>query len=102
MRDLPVLNNVFLGSELLTRNRLLDKTAVKERTRQLLANLKVTIDPEARVEAMSAAGKQMVEICKALAFEANVLIMDEPTTMLTKYEIEILFSMVTELSRPRG
>lgn len=101
IRDLPVYNNVFLGSELLTKSGFLDKTAMKERTRELLANLKVTIDPEARVEAMSAAEKQMVEICKALAFESRILIMDEPTTMLTKFEIEILFRMVTEL-RAKG
>ncbi|MCX7023919.1 MAG: sugar ABC transporter ATP-binding protein [Spirochaetes bacterium] len=97
IRDLPVYNNVFLGSELRTKAGFLDKVAMKERTRSLLAQLNVTIDPEARIEAMSAAEKQMVEICKALAFEAQVLIMDEPTTMLTKYEIEILFRLVRKL-----
>jgi ribose transport system ATP-binding protein len=101
IRDLPVYNNVFLGSELTTRLGLLDKEAMKKRTRELLAELNVTIDPEARIEGMSAAEKQMVEICKALAFAAGVLIMDEPTTMLTKYEIEILFSLVRKL-RDRG
>jgi ribose transport system ATP-binding protein len=97
IRDLPVYNNVFLGSELRTRWGTLDKPAMKERTRSLLAQLNVTINPDARIEAMSAAEKQMVEICKALAFKANVLIMDEPTTMLTKYEIEILFRLVKKL-----
>jgi ribose transport system ATP-binding protein len=97
IRDLPVYNNVFLGSELLTKSGLLDKEAMKARTRELLARLDVSIDPEARIEAMSAAEKQMVEICKALAFEARVLIMDEPTTMLTKFEIEILFKLVRAL-----
>ncbi|HET7839866.1 MAG TPA: sugar ABC transporter ATP-binding protein [Rectinemataceae bacterium] len=101
IRDLPVYNNVFLGSELTTPLGLLDKAAMKARTRELLAELNVTIDPEARIEGMSAAEKQMVEICKALAFAAGVLIMDEPTTMLTTYEIEILFSLVRRL-RDRG
>ncbi|HOX31839.1 MAG TPA: sugar ABC transporter ATP-binding protein [Spirochaetales bacterium] len=97
IRDLPVYDNVFLGAELLTRAGLLDKEAMKARTRELLAQLSVTIDPEARIEAMSAAEKQMVEICKALAFSARVLIMDEPTTMLTKVEIEVLFGLVRKL-----
>ena len=97
IRDLPVYNNVFLGSELRKRSGLLDKEAMKARTRELLARLSVSISPEARIEGMSAAEKQMVEICKALAFEARVLIMDEPTTMLTKYEIEILFKLVRDL-----
>jgi ribose transport system ATP-binding protein len=97
IRDLPVYNNVFLGAELRTKAGLLDKAAMKDRTRELLARLGVSIEPEARIEAMSAAEKQMVEICKALAFESRVLIMDEPTTMLTKYEIEILFRLVRDL-----
>ena len=95
--DLPVYNNVFLGSELRRRSGLLDKEAMKARTRELLADLNVTIDPEARIDIMSAAEKQMVEICKALAFESRVLIMDEPTTMLTKHEIQILFALVRRL-----
>ncbi len=94
---LPVYNNVFLGSEVLTKRGTLDKESMKKRTRELLAQLGVNIDPEARIETLSAAGKQMVEICKALAFESQVLIMDEPTTMLTKFEIEILFSLVRSL-----
>ncbi|GAB1483031.1 sugar ABC transporter ATP-binding protein [Treponema sp.] len=97
IRDLPVYNNVFLGSELTTKAGTLDKVRMKERTRELLSQLSVTIDPEMRIENMSAAEKQMIEICKALAFEAHVLIMDEPTTMLTKYEIEILFKLVKKL-----
>ncbi len=97
IRDLPVYSNVFLGSELRRRSGFLDMEAMKARTRELLARLDVTIDPEARIESMSAAEKQMVEICKALAFEARVLIMDEPTTMLTKHEIEILFRLVRSL-----
>lgn len=97
IKDLPVYNNVFLGAELLRKNRLLDKNEMKRRTRELLKNLGVDIDPEARIDGLSAAGKQMVEICKALAFESKVLIMDEPTTMLTKYEIEILFTLVRSL-----
>ncbi|HRY80503.1 MAG TPA: sugar ABC transporter ATP-binding protein [Spirochaetia bacterium] len=97
IRDLPVYNNVFLGAELRKRSGVLDKEAMKARTRELLAQLSVDLDPEARIEGLSAAEKQMVEICKALAFDSRVLIMDEPTTMLTKYEIEILFRLVTKL-----
>ncbi len=97
IRDLPVYNNVFLGAELRKPSGILDKEAMKARTRELLAQLSVDLDPEARIEGLSAAEKQMVEICKALAFDSRVLIMDEPTTMLTKYEIEILFRLVTKL-----
>lgn len=97
IRDLPVYNNVFLGAELRKGIGVLDKAAMRSRTGELLAQLSVKLDPEARIEGLSAAEKQMVEICKALAFEARVLIMDEPTTMLTKFEIEILFRLVRKL-----
>lgn len=97
IRDLPVYNNVFLGAELRKPTGILDKEAMKARTRELLAQLSVDLDPEARIEGLSAAEKQMVEICKALAFDSRVLIMDEPTTMLTKYEIEILFRLTRKL-----
>jgi len=97
IKDLPVYNNVFLGAELRNRYGILDKDAMKVRTKELLVQLGVDIAPEARIDSLSAAGKQMVEICKALAFESKVLIMDEPTTMLTKYEIEILFNLVRSL-----
>ena len=101
IRDLPVYNNVFLGAELVTRMGVLDKEEMRRRTRGLLADLSVDMDPNAMIEKMSAAEKQMVEICKALAFEARIIIMDEPTTMLTKYEIEILFNLVARL-RAKG
>ncbi|MCD8349507.1 MAG: sugar ABC transporter ATP-binding protein [Planctomycetaceae bacterium] len=97
VRDLPVYNNIFLGAEILKPNRLLDKAAMKARTSELLAELKVDIPPDAMIENLSSAEKQMVEIAKALAFEAHVLIMDEPTTMLTLHEIDILFRLTRKL-----
>jgi len=82
--DLSVYNNVFLGSELLKKNGLLDKAAMKERTRELLASLEVDLSPDAQIGDLSAAEKQMVEISKAIAFESRILIMDEPTSVLTR------------------
>ncbi len=97
IRDLPVYSNIFLGAELQKPTGLLDKAAMRKRSEELLASLNVTIDPESRIESLSAAQKQMVEISKALAFSSKVLIMDEPTTMLTKHEIGILFALVRKL-----
>ena len=97
VRDLPVYSNIFLGAEITKNGFMLDKDEMRRRTRELLAELKVDIAPDAMIERLSAAQKQMVEISKALAFKANVLIMDEPTTMLTLHEIEILFALVRKL-----
>ncbi|HTX72167.1 MAG TPA: sugar ABC transporter ATP-binding protein [Rectinemataceae bacterium] len=95
--QLTVYDNVFLGSELRLRNGLLDKKTMMARTRELLAELNVDIRPEERIENLSTAQKQMVEICKAVSINAKLLIMDEPTTVLTQYEIDILFRLMRRL-----
>ncbi len=97
INDLSVYDNIFLGSELLLSNRLLNKDEMKKRTRSLLSNLQVEISPDEKIENLSAAEKQMVEISKALAFSSKVLIMDEPTSVLTQHEIDILFDNMRKL-----
>jgi ribose transport system ATP-binding protein len=97
INDLSVYDNIFLGSELVHRSRLLNKSLMKARTMELLNALEVTIPPDTKIENLSAARKQMVEICKALAFDSKLLIMDEPTTVLTRYEIEVLFRLMRKL-----
>jgi ribose transport system ATP-binding protein len=97
INDLAVYDNVFLGSEILRSNKLLNKTLMKARTTELLIQLGMTIAPEERIDKLSAAHKQMVEICKAIAFDTKLLIMDEPTTVLTQYEINILFALMRKL-----
>ena len=97
INDLTVYDNIFLGSELLQSYRFLNKDEMKARTKKLLKDLQVEISPEAMIENLSAAEKQMVEISKALAFESKVLIMDEPTSVLTQHEINILFDLMRKL-----
>jgi ribose transport system ATP-binding protein len=95
--DLSVYENVFLGNELRGRHGLLDKRAMIERTRGLLAALETSIDPEASILSLSVAQKQMVEIAKALAADSRLLILDEPTTVLTRREIDLLFQRMRAL-----
>ncbi len=97
INDLTVYDNIFLGSELLKSYGFLNKEEMKTRTKNLLLDLQVKISPEAMIENLSAAEKQMVEISKALAFESKILIMDEPTSVLTQHEINILFDLMRKL-----
>lgn len=99
--DLTVAENVFLGTELRGRFGLPDRERMRKRTAELLAELGANVSPDDRIENLSAAQKQLVEVCKALAFDAKLLILDEPTTVLTKVEIDRLFALMRSL-KARG
>ena len=96
INELNVYENIFLGSEI-TRKGFLKKREMKKRTVSLLEELKKSIHPEEKIERLSVAQKQMVEIAKAIAFNSKLLIMDEPTTVLTLNEIETLFDLMRNL-----
>jgi ribose transport system ATP-binding protein len=101
INDLNVYENIFLGKELVKGNHLLDKQQMKEKTSELLQELKTDIPPDAKIQDLSVAQKQMVEIAKAVAYDSRLLIMDEPTTVLTQHEIDILFRLMERL-KERG
>ncbi|EEX11734.1 ribose import ATP-binding protein RbsA 3 [Citreicella sp. SE45] len=93
---LGVDQNVFLGRET-KRGWRLDHKAMRARTAELLAQLESPVDPSARVSGLSVPAKQMVEIAKALSRDLRVLIMDEPTAVLTERDCEILFRQIDRL-----
>ncbi|GAA2359388.1 putative ribose/galactose/methyl galactoside import ATP-binding protein 3 [Catellatospora methionotrophica] len=92
-----VAENVFLGREPLRRG-LVDRRAMQARTAELLAGIgESAIAPQAKVGRLSVAQQQVVEIVKALALDARVLIMDEPTASLADHEVELLYALVRRL-----
>lgn len=93
---LGVDQNVFLGREL-KRGWRLDHKAMRARTSELLERLECNVDPSAQVSQISVPSKQMVEIAKALSRDLRVLIMDEPTAVLTERDCEILFRQIERL-----
>ena len=95
--DLLVYENIFLGKEYTNKFGKLDKKRMKKEAAQLFQELEVDIDPEAKAEDLSASQKQLLEISKALFFQAKLLILDEPTTSLNNQEIEHLFRIVRKL-----
>lgn len=95
-RQLSVEQNIFLGREL-KRGPFLDHRAMRETTLALLAELETPVDPAAIVADISVPEKQMVEIAKALSRKARVIIMDEPTAVLTRKEAEVLFRQIERL-----
>jgi len=94
--QLSVEANIFLGREM-QAGALLDRRGMHERSLQLLRELETDIDPRQRVAELSVPEKQMVEIAKALVRDARVLVMDEPTAVLTAKESEVLFKQIERL-----
>lgn len=94
--DLTIAQNVFLGHEI-KKGPFLDDKAMREKTRAALAQVGLPLDPDTRVRNLIVAEKQLVEIARALARNARLLIMDEPTATLTPGETERLFALMAEL-----
>ncbi|MGG1614035.1 sugar ABC transporter ATP-binding protein [Paenibacillus sp. FSL K6-2441] len=94
---LTVSQNIFLGREAKTAAGLLDDKENERKTERLLHELGVNIKPTELVQNLGVGYWQMTEIAKALSQEAKILIMDEPTSSLTKSETEILFSFIRRL-----
>jgi len=93
-----VAQNVYLGREP-RRAGFIDKKGMERRTRTLLEELGVSfIDPGARVGSLTVAEQQIVEIVKALSFDARVISMDEPTAALSDHEVELLYSIIHTLT----
>ena len=95
---LSVAKNVFLGTERLARSHLLDDASSVTRTREIFADMGVDIDPNMPMSKLGTAYWQLTEIAKALAQNAKVLILDEPTASLAKHEVELLFALVGRLA----
>ncbi|QIY71178.1 sugar ABC transporter ATP-binding protein [Streptomyces sp. RLB1-33] len=94
--DLTVAENIFLGRQP-RRYGLIDRKTMEAEAAELLERVGVSVSPRARVRELGIARLQMVEIAKALSLNARVLIMDEPTAVLTSEEVEKLFAIVRQL-----
>ena len=99
--DLSVAENVVMGRHPLGSLHRIDRRAMRREVQELLDRLGVRLDAERPVRGLSIADQQIVEIAKALSFDARVLIMDEPTAALSGPEVERLFTVVRTL-RDRG
>lgn len=97
-RHLTVAENIFLGREF-QNGIFLDKKHQIEEAQKILDRLEVNLDPNSRVSELTVSKQQMVEIAKAISANANVVIMDEPTSALTIKEIDDLFSIIKVLRK---
>ncbi len=94
---LTVAENVFLGKEKTGVLGAVDKKYMLQKTKELFERFKIDLDPAAIVSDLSIAQQQIVEIGKALQLESRVVILDEPTDVLTDKETVVLFDIIREL-----
>src|SRR5947208_9185227 len=100
---LTVAENIFLGREPLrsTSLKIINRREMNTRAASLLSDNGFDLDPRKRVNQLSAADRQLVEITRATVEARRVIVMDEPTSSLTTREVEELFRLIREL-KARG
>lgn len=96
---ISVAENIFLGREPVTKTRLKDKKKMFREAEQLVKQLGLDIDVRKDVCYLTIAQQQLVEIIKAVSFNAKIIVMDEPTSSLAEREVEYLFEVINRLKK---
>lgn len=96
--DLTVAENIFMGKEPVTRLGLIDYAQLRSESRRLLEALKIDLDVNALVRNLSVPQKQSVQIAKAMAEDARIFILDEPTATYSSSEISNLLELVKSIA----
>ena len=97
MPHLTVAQNIFIGREPMRLGLFIDAAMANAQAQQLLDSLNIRIDATTLVSNLSVAKQQLVEIAKALSYDSELLVMDEPTAALTESEIVELFKFIRQL-----
>ncbi len=97
MSYMTVAENIWIRREPLNRLGFVRHDEMRRRTKTLFDQLEISIDPQTEVRDLSVASRQMVEIAKAVSYDSDVLIMDEPTSALTDREVDHLFRIIRTL-----
>lgn len=94
---LSITENIFLGRELTNGLGILDQKKMRKQTEILLQRVRLTIPPDTLIYKLKVGQQQLIEIAKALHTNAEVIIMDEPTSAITDKEVDNLFIIINEL-----
>ena len=100
INELSIQENIFMGrmpKKSVAGIKIIDKDAMAKRTKELLESIHLNKSPQTLVGSLNISEKQMVEIAKAVAFNANIIVMDEPTSSLTDEEVHRLFTIIQKL-----
>ena len=100
VRQTRVMDNIWLG-RFPQKGITIDEKKMYQDTKQIFEDLEIDIDPKQKIENLSVSQCQMVEIAKAVSYDAKIIVMDEPTSSLTEKEVEHLFRIINRL-RDKG
>ncbi len=95
---LNAVENIFLGQEI-TSGGFIAQRRERKRAGELFARLGIAMDLDTPCGRLTTAQQQLVEIAKALAFDARIIVMDEPSAALTQHEVEKLFEIIRDLKK---
>lgn len=93
----PIMENIWLGREPRNKIGLVDHKKMYEKSKEVLKIIELDEDPRTEMRNLSVAKMQMIEIAKAISYDAKLIIMDEPTSALTNKEVEQLFKIMRKL-----
>lgn len=102
INNMTIEENIFFGREVGKnggKSRFLDKKEMYRRTKEVFDKLGLEIDPKAEVSSLNIGHQQLAEIAKAVAYDAKVIVMDEPSATLTNNELELLFKLIDKLKK---
>ena len=97
-QHLTIAENIFMGREIM-KNGMVDLKEQEKRTQVFLDKYEMGLQADVRLNKLTIAKQQMIEIIKAVSFGAKIIVMDEPTSSLSDAEVEILYSMIRTLKK---
>jgi simple sugar transport system ATP-binding protein len=97
--NLTVMENLALNMELMNKRKLVNYKRFRKIAQEAISKINFKVDLDEIVENLSVADKQLIAICRALLYDAKLIIMDEPTTALTKKEVKSLFEVIKNLQK---
>ena len=98
---LSVAENIYLGNEPLTAFKNIYKGEMVRKAESIFRDLGIEMDVHAGLQTLKVANQQLVAIAKALAFNSKVIILDEPTSVFTNTEVELLFKLIRKLKEQK-
>ncbi|HUT51885.1 MAG TPA: sugar ABC transporter ATP-binding protein [bacterium] len=94
---MTIAENIFLGRETRTWYGLVDMRKMNRRTKELLDRLAIKLDPNTKMAELSIANTQLIEIAKAVSYDSDLIVMDEPTSAISEAEVSVLFKTIRSL-----